>query len=112
LRRNAGLANAPVLNTPPLTWRTTSLRLIIQLPPRQHAGGNLGWIPGDVRRAGPDRRLPLHNFLRLMAGARMADRPMPAGTNDDLVAHLRKTGAIKQCASASTLMGQNVTADF
>lgn len=57
----------------------------------------LGWIPGDARRAGGDRRLPLQHFLRLMAGARMVDRPAVAGTNDDLVSHLRKTGAIKRC---------------
>jgi hypothetical protein len=56
----------------------------------------LGWIPGDARRAVGDRRLPLQQFLRLMAGARMADRPAVAASNEDLVSHLRKTGAIKQ----------------
>lgn len=64
-------------------------------------GAGLGWIPGDARRAVADRRLPLQHFLRLMAGARMADRPAIAGTNDDLVSHLRKTGAIKQCVLKS-----------
>ena len=62
---------------------------------RRQAMG-LGWIPGDARRAVGDRRLPLQQFLRLMAGARMADRPAVAASNEDLVAHLRKTGAIKQ----------------
>ncbi len=66
-----------------------------------------GWIPGDPRRAGGDRRLPLPHFLRLMAGARMADRPQPPRTNDDLVAHLRQTGAIKQCAALSRIETQS-----
>ena len=73
--------------------------LLHQLPPAWRAVGlaGLGWIPGDPRRegAGGDRRLPLQHFLRLMAGARMHPG-QPVGTNEDLVSHLRRSGAIKQ----------------
>ena len=56
-----------------------------ELAPRRPGGG------------GREQRLPLQHFLRLIGGGAMLDRD-DASNNEELVANLKKHGAITRCA--------------
>ena len=55
-----------------------------ELAPRRPGGG------------GREQRLPLQHFLRLIGGGAMLDRD-DASNNEELVANLKKHGAITRC---------------
>eukprot|EP00887_Chlorella_sp_A99_P004160 scaffold23.g4160.t1 len=46
-------------------------------------------------RGGPGARLPLHQFLRLIAGGRLVDPGGAAGTNEQLLQNLRRGGVVQ-----------------
>ena len=64
-----------------------------EVAPRRPGGG------------GREQRLPLQHFLRLIGGGAMLDRD-DASNNEELVANLKKHGAITRCAVKGRLCMQ------
>lgn len=58
-----------------------------------------------ARGQGPQGRVPLHHFLRLIAGGGRMMEHAPAASNDELVASLKRSGVISRLG-AGGLAGQ------